>query len=41
MKKMKKSTVYTVQGALIAAVYSALTYAVEPLSFGETKFRIS
>ena len=41
MKKMKKSTVYTVQGALIAAVYAALTYAVAPLSFGATQFRIS
>ena len=41
MKKMKKGTAYTVQGALIAALYSALTYAVAPLSFGATQFRIS
>ncbi len=41
MKKMKKGTVYTVQGALIAAIYAALTYAVAPLSFGATQFRIS
>lgn len=38
---MKKGTVYTVQGALIAAIYAALTYAVAPLSFGATQFRIS
>lgn len=41
MKKMKKGTAYTVQAALIAAIYSALTYAVAPLSFGATQFRIS
>lgn len=41
MKKMKKGTVYTVQAALIAAIYAALTYAVAPLSFGATQFRIS
>ena len=41
MKKMKKGTAYTVQGALIAAIYAALTYAVAPLSFGATQFRIS
>lgn len=41
MKKMKKNTVYAVQGALIAAIYAALTYAVAPLSFGPTQFRIS
>lgn len=41
MKKMKKGTVYTVHGALIAALYAALTYAVAPLSFGATQFRIS
>jgi uncharacterized membrane protein len=41
MKKMKKSTVYTVQAALIAALYAVLTYAVSPLSYGETQFRIS
>ena len=38
---MKKGTVYTVQAALIAAIYAALTYAVAPLSFGATQFRIS
>lgn len=41
MKKMKKGTAYTVQCALIAALYAALTYAVAPLSFGATQFRIS
>lgn len=41
MNKMKKSTVYTVQAALIAAIYAALTYAVAPLSFGVSQFRIS
>ena len=41
MKKMKKGTAYTVQAALIAAIYAALTYAVAPLSFGATQFRIS
>lgn len=41
MKKMKKGTAYTVQAALIAALYAALTYAVAPLSFGATQFRIS
>lgn len=38
---MKKGTAYTVQAALIAAIYAALTYAVAPLSFGATQFRIS
>ena len=41
MKKMKKGTAYTVQAALIATIYAALTYAVAPLSFGATQFRIS
>ena len=38
---VQANPVYTVQGALIAAVYAALTYAVAPLSFGATQFRIS
>ena len=37
----KKSVHYLVQAALIAAIYAALTYAVAPLSFGATQFRIS
>lgn len=41
MKNMKKSTIYIVQAALIAAIYAAMTYAVAPLSFGATQFRIS
>lgn len=41
MKKQKRSTVYTVQAALIAAIYAALTYAASPLSFGAAQFRIS
>lgn len=41
MKKKKRNTVYAVQGALIAASYAALTYAVAPLSFVPTQFRIS
>lgn len=41
MKSKKRGTVYAVQGALIAAIYAALTYAVAPLSFGAIQFRIS
>lgn len=41
MKKMRKSTVYAVQGALIAALYAALTYAVSPIAFGSMQFRVS
>ncbi len=38
---MKKNTVYLVQGAFIAALYSALTYFFEPISFSGTQLRIS
>lgn len=41
MKIKKRSTVYTVQAGLIAAIYAALTYAVAPISFAATQFRIS
>lgn len=41
MNSKKRSTVYAVQAALIAAVYAALTNAVAPLSFGAAQFRIS
>lgn len=36
-----KGTIYLVQGALIAAVYAALTYFIQPLSFGANQFRVS
>lgn len=41
MKTKRKSTVYLVQGALIAAIYAALTYFIQPLSFGAQQFRFS
>lgn len=41
MKTRKKSTVFLVQAALIAAVYAAVTYFIAPLSFGAQQMRIS
>jgi uncharacterized membrane protein len=41
MKNKKKNTVYLVQGAIIAAIYAALTYFIQPLSFGAQQFRFS
>lgn len=41
MKKQRKSTVFLVQAALIAAIYAAITYFISPLSFGAQQFRIS
>ena len=37
----KRSTAYLVQGAMIAAIYAAVTYFVKPISFGAQQFRIS
>ena len=37
----RKTTVYLVQGALIAAIYAALTYFLQPISFGGQQLRIS
>ncbi|MBP9988966.1 MAG: QueT transporter family protein [Ruminococcus sp.] len=36
-----KSKTYLVHGAIIAALYALLTYAVSPLSFGLVQFRFS
>lgn len=41
MKMQRKSTVFLVQAALIAAIYAAITYFISPLSFGAQQFRIS
>lgn len=42
MKRIKKASVrYIVYSALIAAVYAALTIAVEPLSYGIMQIRVS
>lgn len=41
MKKQRKSTVFLVQAALIAAIYAAITYFISPLSFGAQQLRIS
>ncbi len=38
---MKRKTVYLVQSAFVAALYAALTYFFEPISFSGTQFRIS
>lgn len=38
---MKKSISFTVQAAMIAAVYAVLTLAIAPLSFGSLQLRIS
>ncbi len=37
----KRSTVYLVQAAFIAALYAALTYFLEPISFSGAQFRVS
>lgn len=37
----RKTTVYLVRGALIAALYATLTYFIQPLSFGAQQLRIS
>lgn len=39
--KNKKTTVYLVQAAFIAAVYAALTYFLEPISFSSAQLRVS
>lgn len=39
--KKRRSTIYLVQGAMIAAIYAAVTYFIKPLSFGAQQFRIS
>ena len=36
-----KSVLFTVQGAMIAALYVVLTFAFAPFSFGEVQMRIS
>lgn len=41
MKTRKKTTVFYVQAALIAAIYAVLTYAAAPLSFGAQQIRIA
>ena len=41
MKTRKKTTVFYVQAALIAAIYAVLTYVAAPLSFGAQQIRIS
>ncbi len=44
MKKKQlssKTTLFLVQGAMIAAVYVALTLVVSPIAFGPIQFRIS
>lgn len=41
MKNQRKSTVFLVQAALIAAIYAAITYFISPLSFGAQQLRIS
>lgn len=38
---MKQSTRHLVQGALIAAIYAALTLLLQPISFGIVQFRVS
>lgn len=37
----KRTTLYLVEGALIAAVYATLTLALAPISFGGNQFRIA
>ncbi|MDD6276310.1 MAG: QueT transporter family protein [Clostridia bacterium] len=37
----RKATVYLVQGALIAAIYAALTYFLQPIAFGAQQLRVS
>lgn len=41
MANKNSKTVYLVQSAVIAALYTALTYLVSPLSYGVTQFRFS
>ncbi len=41
MRKQNNKTLYVVQAATIAALYSALTYIISPLSYGITQFRFS
>lgn len=38
---MNSSTRHLVQGALIAAIYAALTLLLQPISFGIVQFRVS
>ena len=39
--KMPKGLVYTVQSAVIGALYAALTLLLAPISFGAVQFRVS
>lgn len=39
--RTNNATIYLVQGALIAAIYAALTYFLAPLSYGPVQFRFS
>lgn len=39
--KNNKSTIYLAQAAVIAAMYAALTYFLEPISFSGNQFRLS
>ena len=41
MKKSDSNTYFVVYGALIAALYTALTAALAPISFGAVQFRVS
>ncbi len=41
MKENKKNVYLIVHGALIAAIYTALTMALAPISFGVIQFRVS
>ncbi len=39
--KRKSTTAYLVQAAFVAAVYAALTYFLEPISFSSAQLRVS
>ena len=41
MNEMKKNQLYLVQGAMIAAIYVALTLSLMPISYGPIQFRVS
>lgn len=41
MKTQKKSTLYIVQAALIAAIYATVSCAIAPLAFGAQQLRLS
>lgn len=41
MKMKKKTTLYLAQAAVIAAMYTALTYILQPISFSGSQLRVS